>query len=74
MNRAAEAEPLSCRSVEILAAFQRNTGHAHFHSDEFRNNYLQTLHDLGVPKAEALRRLEEVVQGANGEFPPGKPP
>jgi hypothetical protein len=56
-NRLAEAEPLSCRHLQIFAKFGRRTGHEHPHFGAALSNYGALLNAMGVSEDEIRTRV-----------------
>jgi hypothetical protein len=68
-NRLGEAEPLMWRGLQILAEFQRRTGHEHPNLRAGRANYAGLLTAMGKTPAEIAQRMQELDCSSDSKDP-----
>jgi hypothetical protein len=68
-NRLGEAEPPMRRGLQILAEFQRLTGHEHPNLRAGRANYAGLLTAMGKTPDEIAQRLQELDRSSGSREP-----
>jgi tetratricopeptide (TPR) repeat protein len=61
-NRLEEAEPLSRRAVQILAEFERLTGHEHPHFHTAIDDYAGLLKAMRLSKKKVAQRVRSAIE------------